>query len=146
MHADMARELEHRIPGGRSACQIAFDLWKDENNSIRPNEAIGMKVPDDLFSPSSRPYLGDPDIIEYPPFISPRLVSKNGDIIFHGHRVFISTALSALYLGLQEISESSFLVWLADFPIGILHTDTYSFDYDIQSLSLPFVAASGQAA
>ena len=146
MHADMARELEHRIPGGRSACQAAFDVWKDEYNSIRPNEAIGMQVPDDLFSPSSRPYLGDPDIIEYPPFISPRLVSKGGLIIIQGHRVFISSALSGLYLGLQQLSDFSFLVWLADFPIGILHTDTVSFDYDIQSFSRPSAFVSGEAA
>ncbi len=146
MHADMARELEHRIPGGRAACQAVFDLWKDEYNSIRPNEAIGMRVPDDLFSPSPRPYLGDPDVIEYPPFISPRLVSNSGSIILHGHRVFISSALSGIYLGLQQLPDFSFLVWLADFPIGILHTDTDSFDCDIQSLSLPIVAASGQAA
>ena len=105
-----------------------------------------MQVPDDLFSPSPRPYLGDPDIIEYPPFIFPRLVSCHGSIIIHGHRVFISTALSGLYLGLQQLPDFSFLVWLADFPLGILHTDTDSFDYDIQSLSLPIVAASGQAA
>ena len=145
MHADMARELEHRIPGGRSACQAAFNAWKDEYNSIRPNEAIGMQVPDDLFSPSPRPYLGDPDILEYPPFIFPRLVSRDGLIIMQGHRVFISTALSGLYLGLQQLSDFSFLVWLADFPLGILHTDTDSFDHDIQSLSLPSATPSGQA-
>ena len=146
MHADMARELEHKIPGGRSANQAGFDIWKDEYNSLRPNEAIGMKVPDDLYSPSPRPYLGDPDIIEYPPFVFPRLVSHTGLIIINGHRVFISTALSGLHLGLQPLSDFSFLVWLADFPIGILHTDTDSFDYDIQSLSLPSALVSGEAA
>ena len=62
-----------------------------------------------------------------------------------GHRVFISTALSGLYLGLQQLSDFSFLVWLADFPLGILHTDTDSFDHDIQSLSLPSATPSGQA-
>ena len=63
----------------------------------------------------------------------------------NGHRIFISTALSGLYLGLQRLSDFSFLVWLADFPIGILHTDTDSFDYDIQSLSLPSAVFSGKA-
>ena len=146
MHADMARELEGKIPGGRSACQAAFDAWKDEYNSLRPNEAIGMKVPDDLYLPSPRHYLGDPDILEYPPLVYPRLVSKTGSVIMDGHRVFISTALSGLYLGLQQLSKFSFLVWLAHFPLGILHIDTDFFDYDIQSLSFPKAFASGQAA
>lgn len=146
MHADMARELEGRIPGGRSACQAAFDVWKDEYNSLRPNEAIGMQVPDDLFSPSPRHYSGDPDIIEYPPLISPRIVSKKGAVIVQGHHIFISHALSGLCLGLQQLSDFSFLVWLADFPLGILHTDTEFFDHDIQSLSLPLAAVSGQGA
>ena len=146
MHADMARELEHQIPGGRAACQAAFDLWKDEYNSLRPNEAIGMRVPDDLFSPSPRPYLGDPDLIEYPHLISPRLVSHTGSIKVHCHHVFISSALSGLQIGLQYLSDFSYLVWLADFPIGILHTDTDSFDYDIQSIDLPLFPASGKAA
>ena len=146
MHADMARELEGKIPGGRSACQAAFDVWKDEYNSLRPNEAIGMMVPDDLYSPSPRSYLGDPDVIEYPPLITPRLVSKFGLIVIHGHRIFISSALSGFYLGLQLLSDSSYLVWLADFPIGVVHTDSDSFDHDIQSLPFPSVLPSGQAA
>ena len=37
-----------------SANQAVLDVWVQEYNSVRPNEAIGMKTPDDLYTKSER--------------------------------------------------------------------------------------------
>lgn len=46
MHKDIADEIEGKVPGGISANQAVLDEWVKEYNSVRPNEAIGMKTPD----------------------------------------------------------------------------------------------------
>ena len=66
MHKDIADEIEGKVPGGISANQAVLDEWVKEYNSVRPNEAIGMKTPDELYTKSERKYTGDYDELEYP--------------------------------------------------------------------------------
>ena len=118
MHRDMANEIEGRIPGGRAANQRALDLWVNEYNSVRPNEAIGMKTPDEVYVLSDRKYKGDFDVIEYPPGYIPRKVFSSGEISIDSVRVTISSALRGLTLGLVANGDNTYLVYLADFLLG----------------------------
>lgn len=121
MHADIAKEIEGKIPGGIAANQAVLDAWVNEYNALRPNEAIGMKTPDELYTHSSRRYDGDFDAIEYPPGFQVRKVFNNGQIILRGIRVSIGYALRDLQLGLQPLpGENAFRVYLADFILGEL--------------------------
>lgn len=121
MHADIAREIEGKIPGGIAANQIALDAWVEEYNSIRPNEAIGMKTPDELYRPSERKYTGDYDILEYPPGYLPRKVFHSGEIILNGVRATIGFALRGLHVGLREQKQPGIYdVFLAEFLLGTL--------------------------
>ena len=54
MHKDIADEIEGKVPGGISANQAVLDEWVKEYNSVRPNEAIGMKTPDELYTKSEK--------------------------------------------------------------------------------------------
>lgn len=127
MHADMARELEKKISGGVFACQAAFDRWRDEYNSIRPNEAIAMKVPDDLYYPSPRKYDRDPDELIYPSSFAVRHISRRGMLKFKSHEIFVTNALNGFSVGLEEISENEFRLWLAEFLLGTVYLNTDSF-------------------
>lgn len=127
MHADIAREIEGRIPGGIAANQAALDTWRDEYNTIRPNEAIGMLTPAELYQPSPRKYTGDFDEIEYPAGYLVRKVCSNGEIILFGTRVSISHSLCGLHVGLRPIDSNSYEVFLTDFPLGILNIDSCCF-------------------
>ena len=127
MHADMARELEKKISGGIPACQAAFDMWREEYNSIRPNEAIGMKVPDDLYQTSPRKYDRDPEEIIYPSSFCVRHITRRGLLKFKSHEIFVSNALNGFSVGLEEITESEFRLWLAEFLLGTVHLHTDSF-------------------
>lgn len=127
MHADMARELEKKISGGIISCQAAFDMWREEYNSIRPNEAISMKVPDDLYLPSPRKYDRDPDEIIYPSSFDIRHITRKGKLKFKGHEIFVSNALNGFTVGLEEVTENEYRLWLAEFPLGTVHLHTNSF-------------------
>jgi len=122
LHADIAREIEKKIPGGRRQNQAALDIWREEYNTVRPNEAIGMKTPAELYAPSERKYDGDFDALEYPPGFLPRKVQDNGTIVIFGLRIVVSASLKGLTVGLRETSEGKFHVFLADFLLGELDT------------------------
>ena len=128
MHADIAGEIEGNVPGGRKANQAVLDAWVKEYNSIRPNEAIGMKTPDELYTVSNRKYIGDYDEIDYPIGFQVRKVTKSGEIIFNSIRVTIGYALRGLQVGLKpSAEENTFDVFLADFLLGTLDMDSTCF-------------------
>ena len=127
MHADIAREIQGHIKGGRAANQAVLDEWVKEYNSVRPNEAIGMKTPDEVYVPSERRYSGDFDDIEYPIGFQRRKVLSSGEILINSVRVTIGYSLRGLTVGLRPNSNNSFDVFLADFLLGTLDINSYCF-------------------
>lgn len=134
MHADIAREIEGKIPGGVAANQIALDAWVEEYNSVRPNEAIGMQTPNEVFVKSPRKYAGDYDELEYPVGYLSRKVSSRGSIKLRSEEFQISTSLAGMNIGLRPADEANIYdVFLADFLLGKLDTGTYCF-YSLEDL------------
>lgn len=134
MHADIANEIEGKIKGGISANQRFIDDWVSEYNSIRPNEAIGMKVPDDLYISSPRKYTGDYDEIDYPFGFLTRKVTGSGEIIVNSIRITIGYALKGLQVGLKPTQEENiYEVFLTDFLLGTLDMNSTCF-YPLENL------------
>ncbi len=134
MHKDIADEIEGKVPGGISANQAVLDEWVKEYNSVRPNEAIGMKTPDELYTKSERKYTGDYDELEYPIGFLVRKVTGGGEIILNGVRITIGYALRGWHVGLKPLDDGhSFLVFIADFLLGTLDLDSYCF-YPLKDL------------
>ena len=127
MHADIAREIQGQIKGGRKANQIVLDEWVKEYNSVRPNEAIGMKTPDEVYVKSNRKYIGDYDEIEYPIGYETRKVFSSGEILVKSVRVTIGYSLRGMNVGLKPNQNNSYDVYLADFLLGNLDMDSYCF-------------------
>ena len=127
-HKDIAKEIEGKIPGGISANQVVLDAWVEEYNSIRPNEAIDMQIPDEIYHVSERKYTGDYDELEYPIGFLVRKVLKSGEILINGIRVTIGYSLRGWHVGLQPLDEGrTFHVFLADFLLGTLDLDSCCF-------------------
>ncbi len=128
MHADIAREIEGKFSGGIAANQAVLDAWVEEYNSVRPNEAIGMKTPDEVYRPSEQKYNGDFDILEYPAGYLPRKVFKSGEIILNGVRITIGSALRGWHVGLREQKQPGvYDVFLAEFQLGTLDMNSCCF-------------------
>ena len=131
-HADIAAEIENKIHGGIEANQRALDEWVKEYNSVRPNEAIGMRTPDDIYLKSERKYTGDYDEIEYPIGFLRRKVNKGGAIKVHGIAIRIGYAFKGYHLGLKPVvdanGECTYDVFLADFLLGKLDITTGCFN------------------
>lgn len=128
MHADIAREIEGKVSGGIPANQIVLNAWVEEYNSVRPNEAIGMKTPDEIYTVSKQKYIGDYDEIDYPFGFQVRKVTRSGEIVINSVRVTIGYALRGLQVGLKPLEENNtYDVYLADFLLGTLDMNSTCF-------------------
>lgn len=127
MHADIAREIEGKVRGGVLANQAVIDAWVEEYNSVRPNEAIGMKTPDEVFVPSERKYIGDYEEIEYPLGFLTRKVTAGGEIVLNSIRIAIGHSLRGLYIGLKPLENNSYEAYLADFILGTVDMNSCCF-------------------
>ncbi len=65
MHLTLKKEATRPACQNSLTQQARFDQFLNEFNTERPHEALAMKTPAEVYTPSSRPYSGLPEI-EYP--------------------------------------------------------------------------------
>jgi len=124
MHLDIFRELE----SGRAGCdQSAFDLWRQEFNTERPHEALGMATPAEVYQPSPRTYQGTPQWIDYGGMETRRVNPKTGVIGYRGDYIGISTALGNWNVGLSPRKDGLVEVWFGKLLLGHIDPKTASF-------------------
>lgn len=123
LHRDIANELEGVQHAER---QPAFDTWAREFNEERPHEALGMRVPAEVYEPSVRKWTGTPEQLTYPG-MSARRVNQIGQISHEGNRVFISMALAGWDVGLRARGEGTLEVHFARLALGLLEPASAAF-------------------
>lgn len=127
MHRDVASEVECRAQDNPATQQAALDAWRQTFNEERPHEALGMRVPKDVYQPSARKYDPAPVELEYPLDYAVRKVSANGMLKIAGHQTILSTALSGYDIGLQPITPERYAVWFCRLRLGELDLSTTKF-------------------
>jgi transposase InsO family protein len=133
MHLTLKKEAT-RPPGMNSLQQQArFDAFLDEFNQERPHQGLQMKRPADLYTPSSRPYAGLPDV-SYPFHDRDILVTACGRICMHKKKINISTALAGQRLGIKEVDDGIWLVSFMRYDLGYIDLEQRT----LQPLDNPF--------
>jgi hypothetical protein len=90
---------------GAADQQLRFDEFCREYNQVRPHEAIGMRPPVSLWTPSPRPLperLSGPD---YAGHMLVRSVRQSGEIKFAGSMLFVSEILTGERVALEEVDD-----------------------------------------
>ncbi len=124
MHLDIRDELQ---AGRIGADQEAFELWREEFNTVRPHESLGMATPAEVYHPSKRKYTGTPDDLDYGAMLS-RRVQVTGTIRYQGEFIAISTVLRGWSVGLAPKQEDALLeVWFGNYLIGHIDPETSAF-------------------
>jgi len=124
LHRDVRRELEAgRI--GRE--QTAFDQWREEYNTERPHEALGMKVPAEMYRPSERAYTGTPEDIDYGGMATRKVKRRTGQIKYRQEGIQISTAVGGWSVGLRELADGPVEVWFSNLLLGHIDWATVRF-------------------
>jgi transposase InsO family protein len=124
MHRDVRRELQ---AGRIGRDQAAFDLWRDQYNTQRPHEALGMRVPVEVYRPSARAYEGTPEDLDYGGMETRRVKRQTGEIGYRQERILISTAVGGWSVGLSAREDGFIEVWFSRLLLGHLDPTTASF-------------------
>jgi transposase InsO family protein len=136
-HERMHRTLKAqttRPPGMNSLQQQArFDSFVSEFNAERPHEAIDMKMPAELYTPSSRAYEGLPDV-DYPFHDRDILVTACGRICMHRKKINVSTVLAGQRLGITEVDDGIWLVSFMHYDLGYIDLEQRT----LQTIDNPF--------
>ena len=126
MHRDIRAELQAFPADDFELSQCVFDGWRREFNWERPHEALGMRMPGEIYAPSARRYEPGPADIAYPPGWLERRVTSNGTITLCSNHLFVSTALDGFVLGLQPVADR-LDVWFDYLRIGHLDLNVMRF-------------------
>ncbi|WP_258166717.1 integrase core domain-containing protein [Pseudomonas poae] len=121
-HERMHRSLKRELPLGSNLVeqQLLLEHFRHEFNYVRPHEALGMKCPGHVYVPSTRVYPGSLPDVEYPTEMQSRSVRTDGSIKWNGKLVFVSEALSGERIGLKEVEDDVWDLYLCDYPLGRL--------------------------
>ena len=119
MHLTLKTETTR--PPGRNALQqqARFDDFIKEFNRERPHEALQMKVPKEVYTPSSKPYTGLPELA-YPFHDREITVTASGRICMHRKKINLSTVMAGQTLGIKEIDDGIWLVSFMQYDLGYI--------------------------
>lgn len=121
LHADMSGDVQSRPAATVEAEQRRLSRWRQEFNHVRPHDALGGKVPADLYKVTER-RRPTPVPCVYPAHVCIRRVYGDGDVNFRGDRVFVSTALGGHDVGLEVLDAMRVRAWFRDVDLGVLET------------------------
>jgi hypothetical protein len=133
MHLTLKKEAT-RPPSINSLQQQGrFDTFVREFNDERPHEALAMKTPAEMYSASTRPYRGLPEL-SYPLHDRDVLVTACGRICMHRKRINISGVLAGQRVGIKEVDEGIWIVSFMQYDLGYIDLEQKT----LQPLDNPF--------
>lgn len=127
MHRDLAREVECRAADDPAAQQAALDVWRKTFNEERPHEALGMRVPGEVYQPSSRKFDPQPVELTYPAEHLVRKVNGTGSVKIHRRLINVSLALRGYEVGLEPCAAQRLGVWFCRLRLGEIDVSTDKF-------------------
>lgn len=101
MHRNLKEDIAHPPSPDPIAQQSSSDRFRNEFNTERPHEALGMRTPAEEYRPSQRRFPESLPSLEYPGGIQIRHVRRKGEIYWRGDYHFISESLRHEWVGLK---------------------------------------------
>ena len=117
MHLTLKKEATKPAAKNFLQQQGKFDDFIEEYNNDRPHQALNMKYPGELYTPSPRPYQGLGDV-QYPFHDRTIIVTNCGRICIGKRKINLSQAFAGQTVGVTEVSEKIWLVSFMDYDLG----------------------------
>lgn len=133
MHLTLKKEATK--PAGENLLQQQekFDDFIEEFNTNRPHQALEMKCPSEVYTPSPRPYKGLQEVT-YPFHDKTLMVTSCGRICIRRKKVNLSRVFSGQVVGIKEVEDGVWLVSFMDYDLGYFDEETKN----LQPLKYPF--------
>jgi putative transposase len=123
MHLTLKQEATKPAAANCLQQQARFDAFLAQYNQERPHQALGMRVPAELYTPSSRLYRGLPELT-YPFHDWTAVVTHCGRICFNWRKVNLSQVFAGQRVGVRQITERIWLVSFMDYDLGYFDDET----------------------
>jgi putative transposase len=118
LHRTLKRETA-RPPAATARAQAGrFQRFREEYNHERPHEALGQRVPAELYVPSTRPFPAVLPSLEYATSMLVRRIAPCGAFKWHGRWVSVSHTLVGQDVGLAEIDDGRWALYFASLVLG----------------------------
>lgn len=102
--------------------QERFDRFLEEYNYDRPHQALGMKYPGEVYTPSAREYR-PPERPEYPFHDRTIQVTQCGRICIGRRKIHLSTVFGGQYVGIREVADRIWQVSFLEYDLGFFDQD-----------------------
>jgi transposase InsO family protein len=135
MHLTLKQEATRPASTNFLQQQGRFDAFVREFNDERPHQALGMKMPAEVYAASPRPYQGLPEL-DYPLHDRDVMVTVCGRICMHRKKINVSTVLAGQRLGIKEVDDGIWLVSFMHYDLGYIDLEQRT----LQTLDNPFGA------
>jgi transposase InsO family protein len=133
MHLTLKREATRPAGANTLQQQAKFDAFIEEFNTERPHEALAMKCPAEVYTPSSRPYAGIPEP-HYPFHDKTIIVTSCGRLCLYRKKINLSKSLAGQAVGIKEVEAGIWLVSFMDYDLGYIDLE----EKTLQPLDNPF--------
>lgn len=130
MHRTLKAETTRPAGANLLQQQERFDAFVEEFNQHRPHEALGQQCPSDIYTSSSRPFQGTPELT-YPFHDEAIEVTASGHARVLRRRqamFYLSSALAGERVGIRELDDGRFLLTFANLDLGHLDPATNHFN------------------
>ncbi len=117
MHLTLKKEATKPAAKNFLQQQAKFDDFIECFNNDRPHQALNMKYPTEIHTPSPRPYKGLGEV-KYPFHDRTIIVTSCGRICIGKRKINLSQAFAGQTVGVSEISEKIWLVSFMDYDLG----------------------------
>ena len=119
-HRAMNQELlRHYTPKDIDDAERVFNDWRNCYNNERPHEALGMKCPSDIYTPSSRTYRDQVDKYEYSGKYHVIKGNSWGYVRFGGWQIYLSETMANEHIEFRpNPNGDTFMACYRNFAIG----------------------------
>ena len=123
-HRTIKQELlNHTVMADIQDAQCKFELWRNKYNNIRPHEALGMRTPGEVYTPSSKQLSGTIKKFEYGGEYHVIKVNSWGYVRFDKWQVYLSETMSGQYIEFRPSPDGeSFVACYRNFKIAEFDT------------------------
>jgi len=133
MHLTLKKETARPPCANSLQQQVRFDDFINEFNTQRPHEALAMKMPAEVYTPSSRSYRGLPELA-YPFHDREVTVTACGRICMLRKKINLSTVMAGQTLGIKEVEDGIWLVSFMHYDLGYIDLEQKT----LQTIDSPF--------
>jgi putative transposase len=123
MHLTLKKEATKPPAKNFLQQQAKFDQFIACFNNERPHQALQMKYPGELYSPSPRAYNGVQELT-YPLHDRTVMVTHCGRICIGRRKINLSQVFAGQNIGIKEVEEKIWLVTFMHYDLGFFDHET----------------------